>query len=102
MQRVWLLFFMVTLFAIALGMGAPSLVTAVDLAFMVKGANPPGIQVTATATLPSAMATAIPATTAAAGMVGEGPAMILVVALLVIAGGAVLLWRRQQSSGREM
>jgi hypothetical protein len=91
-----LLYLMIALLAIALGLLVPMRVAARDVAFGGSRSNAPGIQASTTATLPPAIATAVPTATPTRVIVGEGPNMTFMIALLVIAGGAVLLWRRQR------
>lgn len=91
-----LTFFVIVLLASALGLLVPVRVAARDMAFLVNQSNAPGIQATTTATLPPAIATAVPTAAPTRGIVGEGSNMTFMIALLVIVGGAVLLWRRQR------
>ncbi len=98
MRRAGLLCVMIALIAIAMGSFVPVRVAARDTVSSVGESNAPGIQATSTATLPPAIATAVPTPVPAPGIVGEGPNMTFMIALLVIAGGAVLLWRRQRST----
>jgi hypothetical protein len=94
-QRAWLV--VLFLLAIALGMNTPAQVGADSSRSTAAGLDRPATQLTATATLPPAIATAVPTAAPASGIVGEGPNMTFMIALLVIAAGAVLLWRRQHS-----
>lgn len=95
-QRVWLVVFVVLLFGITLGLNTPAHVDADSSRSTAAGLDRPAAQLTATATLPPAIATAVPTSAPAPGIVGEGPNMTFMIALVVIAGGAVLLWRRQR------
>lgn len=96
MRRAALLCFMIALLAIALGLLVPAQVAAKYAPSIADRSSAPGIQATATVTLPPAIATAVPTAAPTRVLVGEGPNMTFMIALLVIAGGAVLLWRRQR------